>query len=134
MLVLDESTATKVSVLCSGESLAEWGLALEDFPSSELQPDNPYLKRYLNARLAGVSPFSPEDEAGVRRGWRCTSLLQAMYLMLWLDFTGGRFVRECGLHDCHNFFRQGSQGDHTVYCSVKHANRASTRLSRGQTP
>jgi hypothetical protein len=56
-----------------------------------------------------------------------------MYLMLWLDLTGGRFLRECGLHTCHNYFREGSQGEKTLYCSDRHTSLASTRLSLGKT-
>lgn len=134
LLVLDQDASARVSVLCTGEPLTEWGLALADFPSGELRPEDPYLKRYLNSRLTDVSPFSPENEEGFRRGWRCSSLLQAMRLMLWLDLTGGRFLRECGLRDCHNFFREGSQGDKTLYCSDRHTSLASTRLSLGDTP
>ena len=143
LLVSDEDTAVRVSVLCTSEPLADWWLALMDFPFEEerpdkphlkeLRPDNPYLKRYLNSRLTDIWSFSPEGEEGLRWGWR-SSLLQAIHLMLWLDLIGGRFVRECGLHDCSNYFREGSQGDKTLYCSLKHTNLASTRSSLGQTP
>lgn len=135
LLVLDEDATARVSVLCTGEPLADWGLALADFPlGEELRPENPYLKRYLNSRLTDVSPFSPEGEEGFRWGWRCSSLLQAMRLMLWLDLSGGRFVKECGLRNCYNYFREGSQGDKTLYCSDKHTSLASTRLNLGQEP
>ena len=61
LLVLDEDATARVSVLCTSEPLADWWLALMDFPSEkerpdspnikELRPDNAYLKRYLNSRL-----------------------------------------------------------------------------------
>jgi len=137
LLVLDQEASTKVSVLCTSEPLlgpAGWGLALADFPLGELRPENSYLKKQLNSRLTDISPYSPEDEEGFRRAWRCSSLLQAIRLMLWLDLTGGRFVRACGLHDCHVFFREGSQGESTLYCSPRCTSLASTRMERGQAP
>jgi hypothetical protein len=99
-----------------------------------LRPEDSEFKRHLNARIADVSPFSPEDEEGYKRGWRCFSLLQAMYLMLWLDLTGSRFIRECGLRGCHAYFREGSQGEKTLYCSDKHTSLASSRVYLGEIP
>ncbi len=133
LLVLDEDASARVSVLCTGEPLGDWWQALADFPE-DLRPQNRSLKRSLNSLLTEISPFSPEGEDGFRRGWRCSTLLQAMYLMVWLDLCGGRFIRECALRDCHDFFREGSQGERTLYCSDKHSSLASTRLNLGQTP
>jgi len=133
LLVLDEGTSTRVSVLYTRESVADWQRVMEDFPTGEYRAGDQSLKRYLNSRLTGVSPYSPEDEEEYRRSWRCSSLLEAMHLMLWLDLTGGRSVRECGLHDCSNYFREGSQSG-TLYCTEKHTSLASTRLNRGQKP
>lgn len=129
LLLLDGSTSTKVSVLSTRESLADWQLVLEDFPSGKFVPGDWRLRGYLNARLTGISPYMPESGDEVRRGWRCSSLLQAIHLMLWLDLTGGRSVRKCGLSDCHNYFREGSQSG-TLYCSPEHASLASTRMNR----
>ena len=134
LLVLDKATSTRVSVLCTRESVASWQRVLLDFPTGEYRPEDRSLRRFLNSRLIGVSPYSPEDEEDYLGGWRCSSLLEAMHLLLWLDLRGGRSVRECGLHDCSNFYRVGSQKEKTLYCSGKHANLASTRMNRGQTP
>jgi hypothetical protein len=133
LLVLDEATSTRVSVLSTREPVADWKRHLLDFPVGEYRPEDRSLRRSLNSCLTGVSPYSPEDEEEYRRGWRCSSLLEAMHLMLWLDLTGGRSVRECGLRDCSNYFRVGSQSG-TLYCSGKHASLASTRMNRGQEP
>lgn len=133
-LVLDRATSTRVSVLCTRESVASWQRVLLDFPIGEYRPDDRYLRRFLNSRLTWVSPYSPEDEEEYRAGWRCSSLLEVMHLLLWLDLRGGHSVRECGLHDCTNYFRVGSQKEKTRYCSAKHASLASTRMNRGQKP
>jgi hypothetical protein len=132
LLILDKATSTRVSVLCTRESVATWQRVLFDFPTGEFRPEDRYLRRFLNSRLIGVSPYSPEDEEEYRGGWRCSSLLEAMYLMLWLDLRGGHSVRECGLSDCTNYYRVGSQKEKTLYCSEKHASLASTRMNRGQ--
>jgi hypothetical protein len=134
LLVLDRATSTRVSVLCTRESVTSWQRVLLDFPVGEYRPDDRYLRRFLNSRLTGVSPYSPENEEEYRAGWRCSSLLEVMHLLLWLDLRGGHSVRECGLHDCTNYFRVGSQKEKTRYCSAKHTSLASTRMNRGQKP
>ena len=58
---------------------------------------------------------NPREDEDMGRGWRCSSLLQAMYLMLWLDLTGGRSVVKCRARGCPNWFRQGSQPN-SIYC------------------
>lgn len=136
LLTLDEDSPTRASVLCTREPLPGWWRALEDFPSregGEYRPEDASLKRYLNSLLTDVSPYSPEGMDEFGRGWRCRTLLQAMHLMLWLDLTGGRSVRECGLRDCHNHFRVGSQPS-ALYCSARHASLAATRRNLGQEP
>jgi hypothetical protein len=133
LLVLDRATSTRVSVLCTRESVSTWRRVLLDFPAGEYRPDDRGLRRFLNSRLVGVSPYSPKDEEEYQAGWRCSSLLEAMYLMLWLDLRGGRTVRECDLSGCTTYFREGSQPG-TRYCSGKHASLASTRMNRGQRP
>jgi hypothetical protein len=134
LLVLDERVSSRVSVLCTAEPLSDWWRALGDSPYGELRPEDPEFKRRLNARIADASPFSPEGEEGYKRGWRCYSLLQAMYLMLWLDLTGGRFIRECELRDCHMYYREGSQREKTRYCSDQHTNLATSRRYLSKAP
>jgi len=99
-----------------------------------LRPGESYLKKQLNSRLTDISAYSPEGEEGFRRAWRCSSLLQAIRLMVWLDLTGSRFIRECGLRDCHAYFREGSQGEKTLYCRDKHTSLASSRVYLGEVP
>lgn len=115
LLVLTEDTSSRVSVLGRREHTEDWRTALLDFPSGDLRPENKRLRAVLNSRLSGVSPYSPEKEEGMDRGWRCSSLLEAMYLMLWLDMTGGRSVVKCQAEGCPNWFRQGSQPN-SMYC------------------
>lgn len=138
LLLPTEDTSSRVGVLATREYTEGWRIALLDFPSENLRPDNKVLKTALNARLSGVSPYSPEKDEGMGRGWRCTSLHQAMYLMLWLDLTGGRSVVKCEATGCPNWFRQGSQPDSkycphpdspskTSRCALREAQRESRR-------
>jgi len=115
LLVLTEDTSSRIAVLSTCEYTGSWMRALEDFPPGYLQPENKVLRAVLNSRLSGVSPYSPLEEEEMYSGWRCSSLLEAMYLMLWLDMKGGRSVVKCRAQGCPNWFRQGSQPD-SVFC------------------
>jgi hypothetical protein len=117
LLVLTEDTSSRVGVLSTREhtDLSGWRTVLLDFPSEDFRLDSKVLRAALNSRLSGVSPYSQEKEEEMDRGWRCSSLLEAMYLMLWLDMTGGRSVVKCRARGCPNWFRQGSQPD-SIYC------------------
>jgi hypothetical protein len=133
VLVLDARSSSRVSVLCTKESSSDWDLKLEDFPAPPYDMSKP-LTTYLNKELIGVSPLLHLSEDGdYERGWRCPSLLKAMYLMLWFDLTGGSAIRQCESRSCSNYFQVGSQS-RTKYCSERHANLASTRMGRGQEP
>ena len=133
VLVLDARSSSRVSVLCTKESSSDWDLKLEDFPAPPYDTSKP-LATYLNKELIGVSPYLHVSEDGeYERGWRCPSLLKAMYLMLWFDLTGGSAIRQCELRGCSTYYRVGSQS-RTRYCSERHANLASTRMGRGQDP
>jgi hypothetical protein len=75
------------------ERLSSWELECKNFPRA---PYDPEIAAGLNERIAGVSPYTTVGEDGeFWRGWRCRSLLQAMYLMVYLEFTGGNKVRRC---------------------------------------
>ena len=138
LLVLTEDTSSRARVLCTREHTEHWRMALKDFPSGDLRPKDKVLRAALNSRLSGVSPYSPEDEADMNWGWRCSSLLEAMYLMLWLDMMGGRSLVKCRSRGCPNWFRRGSQPDSmycphpeipgkTSLCALREAKRASRR-------
>jgi hypothetical protein len=135
LFVLDPARRTKASVLVQKESIISWGRELKYFPPPPYEQEQlPSLAWILGDWLADVSPIAELGEHGeLRQNWRCNTLLQAMYLMLFLDLTGGSRLRECASHDCSNYYRLGPQSN-SKYCSVKHANRASTRLQRGQEP
>jgi hypothetical protein len=135
LFVFDPSRQAKSSVLTRRESIFIWQSALEDFPPSPyLKEPLPYLSAVLNDWLADTSPEAVVGEHGqLTLGWRCNTLLQASYLMVFLDLIGGSQLRECASHDCSNYFRVGPQTN-SKYCSVKHANRASTRRQRGKRP
>jgi hypothetical protein len=72
-------------------------------------------------------------DRNLERRWRYRSLLQAMYIMHFLDLTGGIIIKKCQSRGCPNYFRAGSLIK-SKYCSTRCANRASTRKGRGQEP
>lgn len=135
LFVFDPARRSKASVLVQKEGLFSWKLELEHFPPPPYEQEHlPALAWVFGDWLADVSPIADLGEHGeLTQNWRCNTLLQAMYLMLFLDLTGGSQLRECASHDCSNYYRLGPQSN-SKYCSVKHANRASTRLQRGQEP
>jgi hypothetical protein len=98
-----------------------------------LTADYGFSLRAMNSRVAGsVSPRGYLNEQGQpERGWRCPYLLSAMYLMLYLNITGGRSIRRCERSDCQNHYRSGPQSN-SKYCSERYANAASTRIGQRQ--
>jgi hypothetical protein len=135
LFVLDPSRRMKSSVLVRRESAFCWQRELEDFPAPPYEAEHlSALAWVLNDWLADISPRAVLGErGGLAWGWRCGTLLQAMYLMLLLDLSGGSRLKECESRDCQTYFRLGPQGN-TKYCSEGHASRASTRRGRGQLP
>jgi hypothetical protein len=137
LTILDNKAPEGVSVLCTREPLHYWEVGFSQFPSgapsdaSELDEDS-YI--FLNAFLEEVSPraFIGED-GNLGRGWRYRNLLQAMYVMLYLDLTGGNTIKKCKSRRCSNYFRVGSQSK-SKYCTPRCASAASTRMGRGQEP
>lgn len=98
--VFDERTPSGISLLSTHEPLTFWDLEIKNFPA----PPSPAEK--LNSRTRGVSPRAEADEDGnLRHGWRCPSLLSAMYMMLFLDQTGDVEIRKCAAPDCPEYFR-----------------------------
>jgi hypothetical protein len=137
LLILDKRVTGGVSILCTREPLRRWEMSFRFFPSGvppgalELD-DNSYVS--LNSYLEDVSPHAFVGEDGtLEQGWRYRSLLQAMYVMLYLDLTGGSTLKKCESRGCPNYFRVGPQSK-SKYCSERCANRASTRMGRGQEP
>jgi len=136
LLILDEEVPDGVSVLCTREPIYQWERTIRRFPSSDTLVESLVNGEghWFNRQLQTVSPrvFLGED-GSLERGWHCHNLLQAMYTMLYLDLTGGNTIKKCGSWGCSNYFRLGAQSK-SRYCSQKCANRASTRMTRGQKP
>ncbi len=137
LLLLDDRAPDGISILCRREPLSRWEASFRFFPSGapsgdvELDDDS-YV--FLNSYLEDVSPRALIGKGGnLERRWRYRSLLQAMYVMLFLDLTGGTTIKKCQSRGCPNYFRAGSQ-IRSKYCSTRCANRASTRIGRGQEP
>ena len=101
--VLDERSASGVSFLSTREPLTFWDLeinGLKDFPHKTMTADQ------FDSRMRGVSPRAVADESGkLRHGWRCPSLLSAMYMMLFVDQTEDVEIRKCAAEDCPEWFR-----------------------------
>ena len=136
LMILDEHAWNGVSVLCTQEPVRHWVSSLRFFPSGDTPAKHlvDWGQTSFNRYLQEVSPRVVVAEDGILKpGWNYRSLLQAMYIMLYLDLTGGNAIRKCQSRGCPNYFRVGSQGG-SIYCSTKCANRASTRLGRGQEP
>ncbi len=135
-VVPDRYSNSGITILSTREPLFWWENELENFPSEKhLKAEYGFSLGTINRRIAGnVSPRGYVNERGqAERGWRCPSLLKALYLMLYLDLTGGRGIRKCGRSDCQNHYRAGPQSN-SKYCSTRCANAASTRKGRGQEP
>ena len=124
MLVLDAGSSTRVSVLSTREPIAAWERELLDFPSPSVgefgYEPNEVLTMRLKKELVGISPGPIMNEAGeMERGWRCPSLLRAMYLMLYFDTSGGNTIRQCRRGGARLIFRGARRaGANTVLRSV----------------
>lgn len=126
--LLDADADRGVSIVPTKERLASWEFEGKNFPRAPYEPTIAYG---LNERIAGVSPYTAAGEDGLfGRGWRCRSLLQAAYLMVYFDFTGGRKVRQCARPDCGDYFRLVAH--ESDYCSPRCTSVMTTRRSRGQ--
>lgn len=134
LLVLDGESKSGVSVLCTREPLVGgWLQHLEDFPSPDDMPPAE-IADYLSRAVENVSPRALIGENGnLKRGWRCSNLLEAMSIMLLWDLTNDNAIKKCESRGCPNYFMKGSQSK-SKYCSERCANRASTRKRRGQEP
>jgi hypothetical protein len=135
LMVMDGFTSTRSSILCTSEPYFSWWTAIKDFPSGPFSNTDKELAEALNSELADVSPYAFEGEnREYEPGWRCSSLLRAMYTMLYIDVYVGRDISKCKSKGCPApYFRMGPQSK-SIYCSKKCANRASTRIGRGQEP
>ncbi len=136
LLVLDAHAWKGVSILSTREPLRRWEIPLLFFPSGDTPVEDLVggEGNSFNSYLQEVSPRAVIGEDGnLERGWRYRNLLQAMYVMLYSDLTGGHTIKKCQSRGCLNHFRLGPQAK-SKYCSQRCANRASTRMRRGQEP
>jgi hypothetical protein len=95
-LLLDPKSESGVSVVCTREPIDEWLEYLDNFASSAAAPTGAgVLASYLNSVLDDISPYVLVSEDGTLEGvWRCSNLLEAMHVMLFLDLTSGRTYNE----------------------------------------
>jgi len=129
LIVADMNTAPRVVVLSTREQAEAWYFAVPDISEPEV------LASQLNWNLVGVSPHAYlTDDGEWERGWRCPSLLQAIRLMIYLDLTGSTDIKPCKSQGCPEYFSVNKRNKKKKYCSERCANRASSRMSRGQAP
>jgi hypothetical protein len=133
LLVLDEGLYPGVSVICTREPLIRWSHTLEAFSFLQDMTVEEQANA-LNGSLGDASPYVHVSEDGnLERRYQCHTLLTAMYLMFYLDLTGGSTIKKCQSSGCPEFFRTGAQSE-SKYCSERCASRAATRRARGLTP
>jgi hypothetical protein len=135
-VVLDKYSDAGVTLLSTREPLFWWERELNGFPSKErLTAEYGFSLSTISSRMASsVSPRGYLNKhAQAERGWWCPYLLKALYLMLYLDVTGGRSIRRCKRSGCQNYYRAGPQSN-SKYCTERCASAASTRMGRGQDP
>jgi len=133
LLVLDQSLFPGVHVICTREPLIRWLHELEVFSVLKDMTIEEQANA-LNGPLADASPLVHVTEDGnLERSYQCHNLLTAMYLMFYLDLTGGSTIKKCQSSGCPEYFRTGAQSE-SKYCSERCASRAATRRGRGLTP
>lgn len=100
--VLDEESASGVSIVSTHKPLSSWEPKIKDFPVPPCDAET------LNSHTWGTTPYVVREEGSgkLRQSWRCSSLLGAMYLMLFLDEIGGGFgIKKCQAPGCPEYFR-----------------------------
>lgn len=133
LLIFDEDSFLGASVICTREPLIRWSLTLSAF-SFLADLTTKEQAKVLNGALLDASPFVRVSEEGnLERSYQCPDLRTAMYLMFYLDITGGSAIKKCQSSGCPEYFRTGAQSE-SKYCSERCANRASTRRGRGLIP
>jgi len=133
LLVLDESLFPGVHVICTREPLIRWSHLLAAFSFLRDMTVEEQANA-LNGSLVDASPFVHVAKDGnLERSYQCHNLLTAMYLMFYLDLTGGSTIKKCQSSGCPEYFRTGAQSE-SKYCSERCASRAATRRGRGLTP
>ena len=129
-IVLDEESASGVSIISTHEPLTFWDLEIKNFPVPPCDAET------LNSHTRGATRYAvPDKESGkLRQSWRCSSLLAAMYLMLYLDETGGEFgIKKCQAPGCPEYFRVevgDRRKEKRIYCPPPTGRRESNCATR----
>ena len=127
--VLDEQAEFGVSIISTREPLSFWDLEIEYFPVPPCTADQ------LNSHMWSATPHAVTDGDGtLQPSWRCSSLLQAMNLMLYLDETDDAAeIRKYQAPNCPYYFRiVGGDGRSlkSVYCPPEEPRKVSKCASR----
>ncbi|GEM_PF-5008398 len=85
----------------------------------------------INPNLANANPIiiydSDNNLYSSVNGWSCNSLLSAMYVMIYLDFSQGKKMRKCANVTCDEWFPIYANDDRKIYhnntCAQAHASR-----------
>jgi hypothetical protein len=127
--VLDDQAASGVSIISIREPLAYWMPEIEKFPVP------PCSAGHFNSHTWNVQPYAiPGEDGKLRPSWQCSSLLQAMYLMLYLDETSDEFeIKKCQARNCPNYFRVRADDGRSLksmYCPPEEPGKVSRCASR----
>jgi hypothetical protein len=109
--VLDDTAEHGVSLVSAREPLDYWDTELKRLPSPPCNAES------LVGRSEGVMPHPVTGSDGkLRHGWRCPSLLKAMYAMLYTDALNDKELRKCQDPDCPGYFNVGKRDKARKYC------------------
>lgn len=132
MLVLDEDAPARVSVLPTAEPVRLWMMALgffqlACFPELDGEDEDWKIGKIRRGTTGASLDLTRGEDGGYERNWRCDTLLESIYVMLWLDVTGGNKIRKCQSPGCPKYFRMGSQPG-SKHCPGACAGRAASRM------
>jgi hypothetical protein len=127
--VLDEQANSGVSIISTREPFGYWTAEIEMFPVP------PCSAGHFNSHTWNVQPHAITGESGeVERSWHCSSLLQAMYLMLYFDETTSEFeIKKCQAPNCPEYFRvrmNDGRSLKSMYCPSDEPGKVSRCASR----
>jgi hypothetical protein len=58
------------------------------------------------------------DDSSFKSSWKTTSLLSAMYTMLFMDLAGGKIIRKCRNETCNKYFPIYGNDERKIYCDA----------------
>jgi hypothetical protein len=119
-----QNEVTGVSIISTREPVSMWRQRLHNLAE-------PPHESYLNVKLEDVSPLLVSRADGEDAGsWSCSSLLEAVHLMRYLDLIYGVKMQKCQAPGCHESFRVGPRSRPRLYCLPPPGKKQSRCASR----